>query len=231
MTSGPAIRKPPIIRSEPVEPGPDPLIRRVRNVRDFYVDDVEAVYTAMVGVCDSVRMESYQYENITLDNITDIRHQELTGFQFYGTDPTVDVNMQSHSSVSIAVQAEDDLHRRLFGHLVTLFESRQRRILGIPNDKQFLALIVITLLVLVTYIAIIAFFEPSLWAVAGLGLAVVGLTVLQTRVFGKERRLVVYPIWKRDASPTQGINWREQSVSFVQSLLLLAIGFLLGKYY
>jgi hypothetical protein len=203
----------------------------VSDLRDLYTDDVEAIYTAMHAMCDTVVMESREYSNITLANITDIKQEKLTEFVFRGTNPKTILTVgQGHSSfLTVRSVSSEALH--FFRHLRNVLEERRRpinRLLRVPGEYLWfglagLALVAVPILGEITPLPL----QPA-W---GVFIAIALLVLPAIRIsFAPASPPVVYPVWKRQGRPMQHINWRERILDALQGLLLLILGFLLGNF-
>lgn len=200
------------------------------DIRDLYVDDIQEFYAAMNQECDTVTMSANEFRNITMANITTIKLTKLTKFLIRGTNPSVEVTIGPRDFSSLSVWGEYEHIDPLFQQLRSMLRQRRRliqRLTRIPGSIFWticVGIMVIALIILENEYSIPLPDGTSLI----LALILVWL-LFKPILFGPFP--VVYPVWKRDAHPRTRINWREQSVTFVQGLILLVIGFLLGEYF
>ncbi len=225
--SSPAVPKAPPTKQ--VDPKSGTRYHYFSDVPDLYIDDVQVIHTAISEACGTVIMESNEYSKITMDNIADIKLEQLTGFSFIGRNPDIYLKIGPRDFSSLSVSGEYEKIDPIFEQLERIMMQRttlSHRLTKLPSSVVWALGMGVLAIVL---IILSGRFSPPLMTIAYsvCALALIYLMVVPV-FFGPFP--VVYPVWKRDAHPRLRIDWRHQSVELVRSLIVLIVGFLLGRY-
>jgi hypothetical protein len=202
------------------------------DVSDLYLDDIEELHAVLTGACRRVEMESEEFANITTDNISAIKVEYLKGVIIRARDPLdarVSIGTDNSPKVSVIITGNQKLVNALNATLDPFFRTRQRfltRRLLLARSIQFW---VLTIILGFAFVALAEWLFPDLPDLVPL-LVLIASLALSVTTLGHAPAVVVRPIWKRDRPSHPPINWRDKAVDFTQGLVILIIGFCLGKY-
>jgi hypothetical protein len=219
MGDAEALRRRPLFRDESVS-----------DINDFYIDDVDLIFSTIKSVCATVSMESNEYSNITMENIDDIKDIELTEFIISGSNPQIQLRIGPDDWVRLTTVRNEERLDPLFDQLKVILNRKKRptyRLLRIPTNIAVL-IAAMVLLVLVPSIFDVPESLSSPWGFLAGAMIFLWIGFIKPVFFGPF--VVVHPVWKRGAPIRSRIDWRNRLVDVAIGVVLSFIAYLLyGK--